>query len=128
MTSHKIKGKKKRENFIKWSSIITQHTLRSREFRMPVNFMWPFRSPRMTVGRVYVIIQGAPSVFVNSRKSYYRHKFHSASDFLKFNPYVPIWPFAFIQNMNIVECDLSLFEQIFVIPFCGYPVENSEGL
>jgi hypothetical protein len=74
---------------------------------MPVNFMWPFQSPDATVVHIYVTIQDASSVCVNRCKNYYRHKF-IRPQVLKFNAYVPIWSVAFMQNINIVECDHSL--------------------
>jgi hypothetical protein len=56
---------------------------------MPVNFMWPFQTPDVRVVHVYITIQDASSVYVNSRKNYYCHKFIRLQ-ILKFNPYVPI--------------------------------------
>ena len=76
---------------------------------MPVNFMWPFQSPDVTVVHIYITIQDASSVYFSRRKNY-RHKFIRLQ-ILKFNPYVPIWPFALLQNMNIIECDHSLLDK-----------------
>jgi hypothetical protein len=89
--------------------------------------MLPFQSSAVTVVHIYVTIQGASSVCVNRCKHYYRHKFIRFQD-LKSNTYVPIWPVAFMQNMNIVECDHSLLGKYLLFRFVDTQLKNSEEL